>query len=293
MVFMSALIAAVIGFFLGGVINWLADYLPDYELPRRPRYPDGTPRPVAAWLGTTAFLTNRRCTNAAERVCLSWRYPITEFATAMAFFVTVLRIAAINNNTPQFINTTQMLFHLFYIGVFVLIFVIDVEHHLILFNVILPSCAVALLDAALTPADGVAVQWWHASLEPTLIEALIGAALGFGVFFLFYLGGFAYLRVSEAIRGWAPQEVPFGYGDVMLITLCGLILGWRPLIFAMFLTVFLGSLGALLVIIYTKVRGGSGGFQIALPYGPYIIAGVVAVMLFNTWIQWLLFEIVY
>jgi len=154
--------------------------------------------------------------------------------------------------------------------------------------------AVALLDALLTPAQNAdTISWWQASLNPTLTEALIGAGLGFGVFFLFYMGGFLYLRISAVLRGWAPEEVPFGYGDVMLITLCGLILGWRPLIFAMFLTVFLGSLGALIVIIYSKLQRRGGGMQIALPYGPYIVAGVVIVMLFNNWVQSLVVTLAY
>ena len=115
MTLLLATVAAIVGIFVGGVLNWLADYLPDYEIPAQPRYPDGTPRPPIAWLGLTAFLADWRCPGADRVNCLPWRYPLTEIATALAFFITVLRIEAINVNTPQLINGTQSLFHLFYV----------------------------------------------------------------------------------------------------------------------------------------------------------------------------------
>ncbi len=299
MIFIAAILAGIVGFLLGGLLNAMADDLPEKERLTRPHYPDGTPRPVSAWLGTVAFLTGQRgptgSTDPKQR--LSWRYPITEVATALVFFIAVLRIYAINQSTdtlgPQTINVTQALFWLFYLAVFVLVVVIDVEHHLILFVVIIPSSIIAIIDATLTPDNISTAEWWMTTTEPTLRQALIGGALGFGTFFLFYQGGYLYQRASAELRGWAPEEVPFGYGDVMLITLCGLILGWRPLIFAMFITVFLGAAGAILYLVGQKLRRRQGSLIAALPYGPYIVAGAVTMLLFANWIQHLVLGIVY
>jgi prepilin signal peptidase PulO-like enzyme (type II secretory pathway) len=147
--------------------------------------------------------------------------------------------------------------------------VIDLEHRLILFVVIIPSAVIALLDAILT------------TYGADLGEALLGGLLGFFVFFLLYIGGFLFTYILGKARGQPIDEVAFGYGDVMLITLSGLILGWQPLIIAMFMTVFLGAAGA---IIYLVVRGLTRrhySMFTPLPYGPYIVLGTVLMLLFS------------
>jgi prepilin signal peptidase PulO-like enzyme (type II secretory pathway) len=293
MIIAAAIAAGIVGLFVGGLLNVLADDLPDYDIPKRPHYPDGSPRPLVAWLGVTAFLMGKRCPDASpdKNNCLSWRYPITEIATVIGFIVTVWRADVIaNGGTAVFeqnMNTTQVIFWLYYMAMFILVVVIDIEHRLILFAVIIPSTAVALLDLLLTPMPSadLVIQWWMAPADPTLIRGLRGAGLGFGIFFAFYAGGFVYQKAVQILRGWDLNEIPFGYGDVMLAGLCGLILGWRPLILAMFLTVFLGAVGALVYIIAQKLQSKGGGMTTAIPYGPYIVAGAILMLLFDSWIQ--------
>lgn len=252
----------VAGLLAGVLVNVLADDLPHYRRPRAPRYPDGAPRPPVAWSGLLAFLTGKRASPGGAR--LSWRWPLAELATA-ALLVIVYLVTASDPDVPG----VQRLFYFVYMALFVLITVIDLEHRLILFSVIIPSCALALLAAIVTPAA-----------RPTPGAALGGAALGFGVFFLLYLGGILFSHVVAKARGEELPEVAFGYGDVLLATLCGLILGWQALIFAMFITVFLGALGAL---VYLVVRSLSGRYAMftPLPYGPYIIVGTWIMLLFS------------
>ena len=58
---LNVFIVGLIGILAGGVVNILADALPQQKAVRfPPRYPDGTPRPLIAWLGITAFLFGRR-----------------------------------------------------------------------------------------------------------------------------------------------------------------------------------------------------------------------------------------
>ncbi len=262
----------IAGLLAGVLVNILADDLPHYRRPRLPRYPDGAPRPFIAWSGLSAFLTGRRASPGGAR--LSWRWPLAELATAALLIIAYLATA----NDPA-VTGVQRLFYFVYMALFVLITVIDLEHRLILFAVIIPSCALALLAAILTPAS-----------RPTLGEALGGAALGFGVFFLLYLGGILFSHVVAKARGQALPEVAFGYGDVLLATLCGLILGWQALIFAMFITVFLGALGAL---VYLIVRSLSGRYDMftPLPYGPYIIIGTWIMLLFSDQVRALLWRL--
>jgi len=52
---MLIILVFLIGIIAGGIVNALADDLPERRRPQLPRYPDGTPRPLIAWLGITAF----------------------------------------------------------------------------------------------------------------------------------------------------------------------------------------------------------------------------------------------
>lgn len=258
------LLLALVGILVGGVLNALSDDLPERRQPRLPHYPDNTPRPPIAWLGITAFLTGNRASSSGAK--LTWRYPLTEISTALLLMITALSVA---NNRAM--TTIQFVLWLVYMALFVLITVIDLEHRLILYVVILPSIALGFLDALL----GSVVQY-----GPTLREALIGGAVGFGVFFLLYLGGVLFSYISSQMRGY-DVGVAFGFGDVMLITFCGLILGWQALLFAMYITVFAGAIGSVAYLVSRNLRGGKYRLFTALPYGPYIVFGTIIMLLFN------------
>ncbi len=264
-------IVIIVGVLAGGAVNWLADDLPHYRLPSRPRYPDGSPRPLVAWLGLTAFIFGRRSTPGGAT--LSWRYPLVELATAGLMLLTLL----VKLNSPDS-SPLQLVFWLAYMPILVLITVIDLEHRLILFAVIIPTAVLAILDAVLTPVQR----------EPNLERALLGGALGFGVFFLMYLGGIAYVYIAGQMRGQPISEIAFGYGDVMLAAVSGLILGLESAIFAMFITVFLGAGGALLYIIVRGLAGKRYSAFTALPYGPYLVIGTLVMLLFSSQVRMVL-----
>ncbi len=264
MLLLKILIVTLIGVLAGGVINILADDLPNKRSVRfPPRYADGTPRPLIAWLGITAYLFGSRVSSSGSK--LTWRYPLTELLSAGLMVITILATSDDQNMT-----TLQLAFWLIYMAIFTLITVIDLEHRLILFVVIIPSALIALLDAAVT------------NYGADLKQALIGAAVGFGIFFLMYLGGFLFVYVMAKTRGRSTNEVAFGYGDVMLITLAGLILGWQPLIPAIFLTVFLGALGAVAWIVGRWLTGNRYSLFTPLPYGQYIVIATIIMLLFST-----------
>lgn len=327
------LTSGIIGIFIGGLLNVLADDLPPLAMTTNdladdlspssittsdlydededgsdgnsaqsvpikittPHYTDGTPRPLSAWLGITAFLFGQRTppnsTTQETVVPLSWRYPITEIATSILLVISVARIMSLNTVEP--ITTLQSLFWLYYVLMFILIIIIDVEHHLILFVVIIPSALIALIDAVLTPTQTDTIAFWMANIKPDLLNALIGGAVGFGTFYLFYLGGFLYTRASAELRGEHIDDVAFGYGDVMLSGLCGLILGWQALIISIFITVFLGAFGALAFLIFQKIRYSQNDLFVALPYGPYIVISAFIMLFFSDYVRQFLFDVAF
>lgn len=268
-----AIAAGLLGVLAGGVINALADDLPHRRKPERPHYPDGTPRPFSAWLGLSAFLTGQReppddalpsldwnvdsPLGGGERSAsrrLSWRHPLVEIVMGGAFAAMSLAFAG-EPNLPAW---------LVYVAIMALITVIDVEHRLILFVVIVPSCLFALAVAAVSPEGG----------KP-FSDFLIGGALAFALFFAMFLGGGAFSAFMQR------DEVAFGFGDVMLATLSGFILGWRAFIFAALITVFVGAAGAVLYLMGRMLIRRRYKWFTPLPYGPYIVIGTLIMLLFR------------
>lgn len=277
---MTEFLLILLGILTGVVINTLADDLPYRRKPGRPVYPDGTVRPISAWSGIVAFVLDERKPSEPEpnearsrpdqkSQQLTWRYPLVEAGTAFLFVLTYLAGQYING-----MNTLQLVFYLIFMAIFVLIIVIDVEYKLILFIVTLPSMALALLDAILVPVPG-----------PNLQDALIGGLAGFVTFFILYQGGFLFTYIMGQIRGEEITTVAFGYGDVMMITLSGLLLGFGHTLLAMFLTVFLGAFGAIsYLVIRTAMRNRYTLFT-ALPYGPYIVVATIIMLLFGSQVR--------
>jgi leader peptidase (prepilin peptidase)/N-methyltransferase len=90
-------------------------------------------------------------------------------------------------------------------------------------------------------------------------------------------------------RGIDIEEVAFGFGDVRLAGVVGLLLGWRVLPVSLYITIVLGALGALTYIIIRKLAGHKYAAFSAIPYGPYIVAAAIMVLLFPEQIGlWLL-----
>ena len=140
----------------------------------------------------------------------------------------------------------------FYFCLFLIILVIDFEHHLILNKVIYPSVVIALaLSIFLPELDSV----------PSIASAAAGGAVGLGLFLLIVI-------VSRGGMGW---------GDVKMAALIGLVTGF-PLIFVtILLAVILGGLVAwILILLKIKSRKQS------IPFGPFLSLATMATLLWGS-----------
>ena len=256
--FLELILMIILGLLSGGLINVLADDLPYRRRPGWPAYPNGRPRPIRAWLGITAFLFGRRQSHPGA-VKLGWRYPVTETATAALMAAAFVIMGRIPNAAGG-----QTLIWLMYMAIFILITVIDLEHRLIMLVCLAPAAGLALFEAARFPDPG-----------PTLAAALAGGGLAFAVFYLIYQGGRLFRHFIERRRGAAIDDDVFGFGDVMLGGLSGLTLGWPDALLAMFISIFLGGLGAVFHLARPRP------VYRVIPYGPYIAAATIIVMFFG------------
>lgn len=287
--------AVLLGIAVGGVLNVLADDLPMRRTPSRPHYPDGTPRAPSAWLGITAFLTGQReppsgaeprpayasgpvrdpapddpesgalaepAVLALQPRRLSWRAPLVEIVLGLAFGAMTL----------AFHDERSLPIWMVYVAILLLITVIDLEHRLILFVVIVPASVFALIVAAVAPPDPDRSFGYYA----------VSGLVGFGVYFLLFLGGVLFAAATQ------PGAIAFGFGDVMLGTLSALMIGWRAFIFAALITVVAGAVGALVYLIGLQLVRRRYRWFTPLPYGPYIVLGTLIMLLCREQVQDLL-----
>lgn len=129
--------------------------------------------------------------------------------------------------------------------VLIVLFAIDLEHHLLPNVITLPALVVGFLFSFFT--------------EPGWIASLIGIAIGGGILFVI---AEAYFR----IRG----EEGLGMGDVKMLAMIGAFLGWKLTIVALMMASFAGTIVGVGVI-----ASGRGGMKFALPFGTFLALGAV------------------
>lgn len=146
----------------------------------------------------------------------------------------------------------ELLFVLVYTAIFLVVFVVDLEHELILDKVVFPSLVLAL---AFSPFRS----------SPTIQEALIGGAAAFTIMLLAYL----------VFRGG------FGMGDVKLAPFLGIITGFPWVIVALMLSVVGGGMVALFLL-----ATGLKKRKEAIPFGPFLVCGTLVTVLWGGQAIW-------
>ncbi len=143
---------------------------------------------------------------------------------------------------------------IFYACLFIVIFVIDLEHGLILNKVVYPGMVIALL-VALYP-----LPWLEAAAGMRVAYSALGGAAGFALFLLIAI-------VSRGGMGW---------GDVKLAGLIGLATGF-PLVFVAVITgaILGGIVGGALVIRKRKT------LKQTVPFGPFLAAAAMVTLLWG------------
>ncbi len=143
----------------------------------------------------------------------------------------------------------------FYACLFIVIFVIDLEHSLILNKVVYPAMVVALLFS-LYPWP-----WFSESIGMRVAYAALGGAIGFVIFLLIAL-------VSRGGMGW---------GDVKLAALIGLATGF-PLVFvAIIMAAILGGIVAVALLVAKK-----RGRREMIPFGPFLALAAMVTLLWGS-----------
>ena len=130
---------------------------------------------------------------------------------------------------------------------------------------VIPDCL--LIFAALLGVSWVVAGHFMARLP--LAPGFIDAGLGILV------GGLPLLVVDKLVLILFNKD-GFGYGDVKLMAVCGLFLGWRLVLVAFFFAFITGGMYATALLITGRARRGE-----YIAFGPFLCAGVIAAIWFG------------
>lgn len=246
---MAALLAFLVGLALGSFLNVVATRLPGHEQfwAGRSRCPHC--RTPLRWYDNLPLLSylvlQGRC-----RFCgaaISWRYPLLELAGGLLALALWLR----------FPWSPLLLAYGPFGGVLLVLTAIDLEHRLLPDVITYPGIVLGLALSLFLP-------------HLPFLEAVLGALLGGGIFFL---TGWLYERITGK-RG-------MGGGDVKLLAMIGAFLGVTSLPYIIFLSASLGTLGGLGLLL---VGGGWRGGQwrtTRIPFGPFLAAAALLYLFFG------------
>jgi prepilin signal peptidase PulO-like enzyme (type II secretory pathway) len=236
-------LCALLGLLTGSFLNLVADNLPHRRwILDKPRCSHCSRE--WAWLSLSSvaslLLGRWRCPGCgAPR---SRRWLVLELLTALSFAFFWLRYGP----------SVQLLLVSLYTCVLYLVFVIDLEHRLILRVVILPAIGIAVVGSHFYPGLG-----WR--------RAVVGGALAFLFFYLVVVvGRLAFGRSA------------MGRGDANLAAFVGLITGFPEVILTLVITVCLGGLVSMLLVI-----SGTKKLRSYIPYGVFLAAGGLAMLVFH------------
>ncbi len=238
-IFVKGLFFGLIGWLLGLTANYLADVLPEKRK---------LVTPFCTECSSTFQLINyllypRKCKHCGSR---------RKSRTWIVELLFIISGVWVGTETPVNLGIIWSLSLLLY---FIVIIVIDIEHHLILH---LTSIVGFILGIII----GMKLHGY--------VSTLIGGAVGFIFMLILYYFGILFSKISSQVRKIELEEEALGFGDVILSGIMGLLLGWPGIIIGLLFAILLGGLASFIYLMFLFLSKRYNPNS-ALPYGPFLV----------------------
>ncbi len=240
-VFASPIFALVLGLLIGSFLNVVVVRLPQKKSIVFPPSQCTSCKAKIRWwdnipVVSYIFLLGK-CRNCRKKI--SFRYPVIELLTGLLFLTARIRFGW---SPLLFIHDWPFL------ALLVAITFIDLEHRIIPDSLSLGGLVLGLTTSWFVPSFG-------------LSSALIGAGVGFGVFYLLAWG---YEKYSGVMG--------LGGGDIKLLAMLGSFVGLG----GVYATILIASVfGSLIGIGWGLVTGKKGLMKVSIPFGPFLVFGAL------------------
>lgn len=257
----SLIIPLFAGAIAGSIINYLAD-----ALPRTRSFSQPTCLVCNSSFGVGDYLLMLPCANGHPRNIRTWVVLVLAMGISMYIWLT----------PPAKIGYILGLVLIIYFG---LVFVIDLEHRLILHPTSIFGAILGLILGIIKRGP-----------ESTIYGGLGGLAI---MLFFYFMGAlFARFRAKrmEAAGQEADDEEALGAGDVILVTILGFIVGWPLIGFGLLAGILLGGLVSLALLGWLLVTGqySKNALMMFIPYGPYFITSAFVIVFFPDFVSTIL-----
>ena len=192
------------------------------------------------------LLLRGRCRFCREPISL--RYPVIELLTGMFALITFLKYGL----------SLEALIYFIYIAALLVITFIDIDHQIIPDVISLPGIPLFFLAS-------------FGLSQINYLDSLIGILVGGGSLFVV---AWTYSLITK--------KEGMGGGDIKLLAMIGAVIGWKGVLFTIFVASAIGTLSGLRVMLKSRK-----GMKLKIPFGPFLAIGGIAYIFFGLQlVQW-------
>jgi len=174
---------------------------------------------------------------------ISFRYPLIEIITG-AFALCVFL---------KFGFTLEGLIYFAFISSMIVITLIDIDHRIIPDVISIPGIPVFFAASFALPAV-------------TYIDSLIGILAGGGS-----------LLLIAWLYNLITKKDGMGGGDIKLLAMIGALVGWKGVLFTIFVSSAVGTVSGMIIMLLTKKN-----MKLAIPFGPFLAIGAVLYIFYGS-----------
>lgn len=232
-------IAFLYGLCIGSFLNVCIHRLPESRSLIKPRSmcPQCS-QPIAFYDNIPVFsflLLRGRCRNCGTPI--AWRYPLVELLGGLAALA----------SAAKFGPSLAALVYFVFTAILIVVTFIDIDHRIIPDVISLPGIVLGLAASFILPSM-------------SFTDSLLGIALGGG----------SLLAVALIYR-LVTKKDGMGMGDVKLLSMIGALIGWKGVVFTIFIGSLVGSLVGIAMVFAQKRKD----LKLAVPFGPFLSLGAI------------------
>jgi leader peptidase (prepilin peptidase)/N-methyltransferase len=244
MAMIYSILLFLIGLAVGSFLNVVIFRIDELSTIIRDRSHCPKCKQVLAWYDLIPFLSfvllKARCRYCNEQI--SWQYPLVELGTGILYLLLFLNFGL----------SFALAFYLLVFSILVIIFVYDARTQTVPELFVWIALLISLIGG-----------WLFGGF--TILSAIIAAVIA---------GGFLGILVYFSKERW------MGSGDVKMGVTLGLLTGYPGVLVALFSAFMLGSIVGIIAIILKYKSLTKKSLKLALPFAPFLIAGILVSLVF-------------
>jgi leader peptidase (prepilin peptidase)/N-methyltransferase len=178
-----------------------------------------------------------KCRHCAARI--SFRYPVIECISGIFAMGVFLKYGL----------SFEALIYFTFIATLLVITFIDIDHQIIPDVISLPGIPIFFAAS-------------FALSDITLVESILGILIGGGS-----------LWIVAQLYYVLTRKEGMGGGDIKLLAMMGAIIGWKGVLFTIFVASAIGTVVGMLVMVKSRTS-----MKLKVPFGPFLAIGAIAYM---------------